>query len=200
MDLADKNIRIDASLALTGTSEVEPLTEVEGELEGIFKIQKELVFKIIDEMGVHLTKSEREEIQKIPTESLLAFMAYSRGLDFEDKGLYLQAKTEFQKALALDPNFGMAKQNLSRAETASSGSTAKADIGQLEKEFDNMFSDPVKRENTISRLVSTSFAAQTGTSPQGDNDTREPTQEVSDSDQVVPASVKVPIRIALPQN
>ncbi len=198
MDLADKNIRIDASLTQTGTSETDQLTEVEGELEGIFKMQKELVFKIIDEMGVHLTKSEREAIQKVPTESLLAFMAYSRGLDFEDKGLYLQAKTQYQEALSLDPGFDMAQQNLNQAETAGSVSSAKADIGQLEKEFDDKFSDPVRNESTISRLVSTSFAAQTGTSPQGDNDTREPTQEATDSDKVLPPTIRVPIRIVLP--
>jgi hypothetical protein len=88
-------------------------------MERIFQLEKDLVFEIINQMGISLTQEERDAIEIIPTENLLAFMAYCRGLDYEDRGLYNRAVEEYRTAVNLDPQFFPASVNLKRSESLS---------------------------------------------------------------------------------
>lgn len=196
-DLTEDNVRIDASLAETATTEVSQVDEVTGKLEAIFQLEKDLAFKIIDDLGITLSKEERQAIEKIPTESLLAFMAYSRGLDYEDRGMYNEAKAEYQKAVELDPNFDLAKEAAQEIEIAESAASAPpVELAELEQEF-RTERESLTNPAQISRLIYTSMAAQTGQTPNGDNDTHT-LQESLGTDSAVPPTVKVPIRVALP--
>ncbi len=195
-DLSDDNFRIDASLAETATTEVLQLEQITGQLNALFRLEKQLAFKIIDELGVVLTKEEREAIQKIPTESLLAFLSYSKGLDFEDRGMYEQAKQEYAQALSHDPNFDLAKNYLENAEVAESAAAEpKTEPLALESDFEQT-TDTFEDFSKASRLLNTGFAAQTGQTPQGDNDTRKPLQEGTGTDTATPT--KAVIRIVVP--
>lgn len=196
-DLAEENVRIDASLAETATTEISQVDEVTGKLDAIFKLEKNLAFRIIDDLGITLSQEEREAIEKIPTESLLAFMAYSKGLDYEDRGMFDEAKAEYQKAVELDPNFELAKEAVQQVEIAASAASAPpVDFTELEQEFSAQRETPTNPAQ-ISRLIYTSLAAQTGQTPNGDNDTHT-LQESLGTDSAVPPTVKVPIRVALP--
>ncbi len=197
-DLQDENLRIDASLAEAASNERSDLEEITGKLNSIFQLEKDLAFKIIDELGVTLTQEEREAIQKIETESLLALIAYSRGLDFEDRAMFSEAKTEYQKAVQIDPGFGLAKQSLTDVDIAQKAAAAPAtSTSELETEFESEAGD-ASGSAKASRLVNSSFAAQTGQVPQGDNDTREPLQEATGSDNATLNNAVVPIRVPLP--
>jgi tetratricopeptide (TPR) repeat protein len=79
-----------------------------GDLSEFFGMQKQMVFDVLDELGIQLTAAERDSIARIPTESFDAFMAYSRGLDYRDRGDYDAAKSEFERALEIDPGFAEA--------------------------------------------------------------------------------------------
>ena len=46
------------------------------------------------------------------TTNSLAFIAFSKGLDFEDRGLAAQARFQYRKALELDPEFAQARTRL----------------------------------------------------------------------------------------
>lgn len=105
LGVGGEKLRIDAGLVLTPTGEISSTPEAIGEVKEFFKLEKELVFGIIEKMGVELTKAERDEIKKIPTESFLAILAYCRGVDYLDYGMYQEAETQFGKALSQDPNF-----------------------------------------------------------------------------------------------
>ena len=199
-DLSDQDIRIDASLTETATTMSFPVEEIEGKLEAIFNLEKELAFNIIDELGIELSKEEREAIQKIPTESLLAFIAYSKGLDYEDQGMFDEAEQEYKAALTIDPGFDLAQDGIQELEiTKSAMQEPMIDMTQFELQF-NSSSTVAVQSSRISRLITTSVAAQTGQTPQGDNDTREPVQEDSGSDNVTSSTATVPIRIPLPSN
>ncbi|MCH6559825.1 tetratricopeptide repeat protein [candidate division KSB1 bacterium] len=191
-DLAGDDFRIDASLTETATSKVLQVDEVTGKLDKLFQMQKELAFSIIDDLGVQLSKEEREAIQKIPTESLLAFIAYSKGLDFEDRGMFSQARQEYQKAVQIDPNFAQAQENLSGVDTNKSAATEpKVAASKLEEDLESTEVDiDGGRE---ARLTATGLAAQTGQAPQGDNDNRTPVIENS-------TNARIPIRIPLGGN
>lgn len=199
-DLADEQLRIDASLAATTSAERSEIEEVTGKLSAIFRLEKDLVFKVIDELGVELTREEREAIQKVDTESLLAFMAYSRGLDFEDRRMFPEARAEYQKASDLDPNFGMARQSLEGVDFAQAASeTPAADAQQVESEFEAQ-ADETASSLKASRLVSSSFAAQTGQAAAGDNDTRETAQDAFGTDKPTLNNAVIPVVIPLPPN
>ena len=190
-DLAGDDFRIDASLTETATSKVLQVDEVTGKLDKLFQMQKELAFSIIDDLGVQLSKEEREAIQKIPTESLLAFIAYSKGLDFEDRGMFGQARQEYQKAVQIDPNFAQAQENLSGVDTNKSAATEpKVAASKLEDLESAEVDVGGGRE---ARLTATGLAAQTGQAPQGDNDNRTPVIENS-------TNARIPIRIPLGGN
>jgi len=74
----------------------------------IMRLQKRITFAIIDSLGVQLTAAERNAIEKIPTESLEAFLAYCRGVEQLDMGNYESANRFFDQAVALDPSFDQA--------------------------------------------------------------------------------------------
>lgn len=76
-----------------------------GKLKDLFIIEKELVFDIIDELGIQLTQREREQIQLFPTKNINAFLAYSVGLELQDKGYFAEAAMFFFRATQMDPNF-----------------------------------------------------------------------------------------------
>ena len=99
------NLRIDSTATNVATSETDAQASVSGNQNGFFTLEKQLVFGILGNLNIPLTQEERDAIQKVPTESFLAFLAYSRGLDYEDRGMYPEAGQEFNKATQLDPNF-----------------------------------------------------------------------------------------------
>ena len=82
------------------------------------QLEKQLAFSLIDQLGVALSESERESIQKLPTESTLAFVAFCRGLQYADSLHIPQAQAAFSEALRLDPNFKAAEQELNTLATA----------------------------------------------------------------------------------
>ncbi len=197
-DLEGEKLRIDATLAETATSNLSNLEEISGDLTSVFQLEKKLAFSVIDDFGITLSQEEREEIQKIPTESLLAFMAYSKGLDYEDRGMFTEAKQQFQKAVDLDPHFSQAKTSVKDVDvTKSAVQEPKIASNELESDFETTDSGATDFAKT-SRLILTGIAASTGQTPQGDNDTREPLQEGTGTDSATPSTSTVTIIVPLP--
>lgn len=114
----DNMIRLDGVIVNTTDSSSDLTGPSEGTLERFFKLQKDFVFKVIDSLGITLTLEERDAIQEVPTESFLAFMAYSRGLNYQRLGMYDAARREFQKASSEDRNFHQANRKLQRLSRA----------------------------------------------------------------------------------
>jgi TolB-like protein len=77
-------------------------------LSRFFALEKDLVFRLIGEMGIDLSDAERRQIEYVPTRDMQAFLAYSRGLEAEDDGRFGEAIQHFQQAVQLDPGFGEA--------------------------------------------------------------------------------------------
>jgi tetratricopeptide (TPR) repeat protein len=118
LDLAGGRLRLDANLADVAARTSKPVDETSGELARFFRLEKSLVFKVIDELGVTLSQAEEDAILTIPTENLLAFLAYSRGLEARDRGDFGAAEKEFQQAISIDPKFNNAKMQLQRVSLA----------------------------------------------------------------------------------
>ena len=210
-DLADEQLRLD--IAVSGIkTEVVDASEVQGPLEKLFRLQKELTFGLIEEMGITLTDEQRDAIQEVPTESMLAFVAYSRGLDLEDQGEPEAAAAAFQEAVDLDPGFEAAQESVERVENAG---LATGDVAAIEAEVLEAGAEEVElaaaataEEKTeapdeaaseaLGRLSATGQNVGAGFIPIGETsqaDVRKPVEEVKRSG---PETATVRIEVSIP--
>lgn len=71
----------------------------------IFDAEKAMVFRLFDALGVTLSPSERRTVERVPTRSLAAFLAFSNGARAEFARDYAGAVANYRTASRLDPNF-----------------------------------------------------------------------------------------------
>ncbi len=108
--LGDEDIQLDASMVATDPSGLVRQTgpPVSGPVQSILRLEKELVYQTLETLGIEPTPEEREEIDKLPTKEFLAFLAYSQGLGFEDRGYLDDAAVAYNEAIRIDPDFNAA--------------------------------------------------------------------------------------------
>lgn len=109
---------VDVSSAGVAGSSDEP-----GTLDRLFDLEKTIVFDIFNDLGIQLTDAERAEISQRPTQNMQAFLAWSQGLEAEDRGDYAAARELFNQAQRLDPSFAAAAQGAQQASDLSVAST-----------------------------------------------------------------------------
>jgi TolB-like protein len=97
--------------------------EFKDTVANLFLVEKDAVFRVIDEMGISLTPQEKERIQRLPTKNLLAFVNYCMGLEMEDKGEFGKASQFYQKSLQLDPDYQTAGEKLQASQAVISAQT-----------------------------------------------------------------------------
>lgn len=116
-------LRTDAALVSVATSAISitPATD-EQNLDRLFDMEKRIALSLIQSLGVQITTAERDAIEQRPTKSLQAFLAYSQGLEFSDRGRYDEASRAFGNAARIDPGFGVAQQKSTQAANMSIGS------------------------------------------------------------------------------
>ena len=112
-------------------AEPEPaLAEHTANLSALFRLEKEIVFDLVRELGIELSPSERDRIERVPTRDLQAFLAFSRGLQEEDAGNFTAASAQFEQAVRLDPGFDLAATRAGEAKAMSSaGGSMSAALG-----------------------------------------------------------------------
>ncbi len=80
--------------------------------------------RIVGRLSASLETDERDRAAYRPTESLTAFDHFARGVALirrADPGLYADARVQFERAVAADPNFGLAHAHLAWAELGEHG-------------------------------------------------------------------------------
>lgn len=123
--LADQanNLRVDATVVDVNTAgvaaSVPPATD---QLSRLFDMEKLVVFRIFDGLGIQLTDAERAQVEQRPTQNIQAFLAWSRGLEAEDNGDYAGARQFYEEAQRLDPGFRAAGQSASDASSLQAAS------------------------------------------------------------------------------
>lgn len=125
----ETDLRIDAAVVDVTSSGVTATADQTGELARLFDLEKALVLQIFQDLGIQLTDAERSEIEQRPTQNLQAFLAWSRGLEAEDRGDYAGARDLFEQASRLDPSFGAAAQSAQNAgELTAAATQSSADV------------------------------------------------------------------------
>lgn len=113
-----------------------------GTLDGLLRMEKELVIGLAERLGPPLTLAERTRVLDNGTQNLLAFLAWSRGLDAELRGAWDAAAAHYGAAVQADPTFTQAHQRRSIAVAADVvASAAPEDVTVVAAEADAAVAD-----------------------------------------------------------
>jgi tetratricopeptide (TPR) repeat protein len=108
---SDAQARLGGNIVLETGEITEPLA-TEGELGDLLSMEKDLALRIAENLGYQLSEAERQRILENQPGSLVAFLAFSRGLYAEGLGDYESAAAFYGDALAADPQYGEAQERL----------------------------------------------------------------------------------------
>jgi TolB-like protein len=104
-DGADSALRIDATVVDASTAGVGLSSTASDKLAQLFDTEKKVVLDMLRQMGITLSPAEQARIAERPTRNVLAFLAYSRGLEAADRGDFGAATRSFGEARQMDPGF-----------------------------------------------------------------------------------------------
>lgn len=108
-------IRLDGTVVRATTAEVRATGTASDRLEQLFAMEKAVLFDLLDRMAVPLTPAERRALAERPTADIQSFLAFSRGLDAEDRGDFRSAAAFFDQAAAKDPSFAAARERAAKS-------------------------------------------------------------------------------------
>jgi len=127
-ELTSLRLRMDPVIVSAKSGEATVAKDQTGALGEFFDLQKRMVFDVLDKMGIRLTEAERDSIGRVPTESVEAFLAWSRGLEQQDRGHFEAAREEFRRAVSLDPSFHEAQTGFERMQDLAGADTEPASL------------------------------------------------------------------------
>ncbi len=85
------DLRLDAAVVDAANASVVATGAGSDQLQQLFALEKSVLFRLLEQMGVAITPAERRALSERPTADLQAFLAFSRGLEAEDRGDYAAA-------------------------------------------------------------------------------------------------------------
>ena len=107
-----QNIKLTSSILDVPFESVATQLTATGELEQLFKLEKKLLFSIVDQLQITLSPAKKAELLQPISTSTTALQALFLGIDYSDKGQYAQAAKMYGQALVEDPDLEMAKSAL----------------------------------------------------------------------------------------
>ena len=102
--------------------------QANGTFRQLLDLEKQLVFGLATELGIQLTDAERQRILRQGPKNLVAFLAYSQGLEAMDRGDYRAAAGAFAAAVRSDPSFQAAREHQQAAEAAPAVQASPGDV------------------------------------------------------------------------
>jgi TolB-like protein len=120
---SQNQIQLDAAVVSATSASVLASGQAADQLQQLFSIQKAVLFRLLEQLQIALSPAERRALSERPTADLQAFLAFSRGLEAEDRGDFAAAQVEYKAALARDPNFRAASQRASSTQLSLTAAT-----------------------------------------------------------------------------
>ena len=108
---AGNRVRVTVQLINAGTEEHLWSSHYDKNLDDIFAVQSEIAEKVAVELKTQLLDSEKQTLEKKPTENTEAYTCFLRGRELlreETEASLRQALVLFEKAIELDPRFARA--------------------------------------------------------------------------------------------
>lgn len=129
-------VRLDAAMVNATNASVVASGTASDQLQQLFTMQKAVLLRLVEQMGITLSPAEQRAVSERPTVDLQAFLAFSRGLEAEDRGDWRSAEANFSAAVARDPNFRAARTKQQAAQriaaTIQTPATQLAGVGEEE--------------------------------------------------------------------
>jgi TolB-like protein len=122
------DLRFDATVVDASNANVVATGAASDQLQQLFSLEKAVLFRLIDQMGLTLSPAERRALSERPTADLQAFLAFSRGLEAEDRGDWPAAEAAFGAAASRDPSFRAAKEKQQTATRVAGTLTVTAPV------------------------------------------------------------------------
>jgi TolB-like protein/Tfp pilus assembly protein PilF len=114
-------VRVNVQLIDAYTDEHVWANDYDGDVTDVFAIQTDLAQKIANELRAKLSPSEKERMERKPTENGEAYQAFVQAHDlscaWEDPAKLKQSEQLYQRAVDLDPNFALALARYSQLES-----------------------------------------------------------------------------------
>ena len=115
-------VRVNVQLIDATTDEHLWANDYDRDLTDVFAIQTDLAQKIATELKAKLSPSEKENMQRKPTENGQAYLAFVQAQNdhhrgMEDFAMLKQGEQMYQRAIDLDPNFALAYARYSQLES-----------------------------------------------------------------------------------
>jgi serine/threonine protein kinase len=90
------------------------------EINDIFQVQSEIAEKVIHQLDITLSESEQQALMSRPTDNILSYQAYLKGMDYRQRPEYsvenLRMRVQmFERAVKIDSDFALAYAELSRS-------------------------------------------------------------------------------------
>lgn len=101
-----------------------------GSLDDLFRMEKDLLFNIVDEMNIYISETQKQELEMPFSLSSAALLALFLGIDYSDKGMYTDAAQMYNRAMAEDPGLQLAQDFLQ--ELKNMGLISNEDISRVE--------------------------------------------------------------------
>ena len=128
--LRNRRLRVDAAVADVATGELRPALSASAPIADILAAEKALAHRLFRQLGVTLTPAERAAVDQRPTRNLAALLAYGRAVRFDVEGRYVEAASQYETALRLDPRFTLARTRQQEAQARG----ARAALAQAQAE------------------------------------------------------------------
>lgn len=88
----------------------------EGRLEELMRIEKDLLFSIVETLKLELSEAEMDALRQPISKNIKALLSMFKGLARSDRGDYLHAADYYRSALKIDPGLAMADNALKELE------------------------------------------------------------------------------------
>lgn len=108
-----QNVQIESAVIDSVTGNSLTVATSAGALGTFFTLQKKVVYDTLRAIGVSVDSLPTEvqaSLARFHTRNFEAFRAFSSGLNALDEGRFAEAKSFFEKATALDPDFALARE------------------------------------------------------------------------------------------
>jgi tetratricopeptide (TPR) repeat protein len=114
--LENGRLQIYGTLASQRSRSVSPLGDLRGGVRDFFRLIADLNIKFLEDNNITVTSQIANELYKVPTENLVAYIFYARGRHHERMGDYQEAAEAYRAAIVKDPKFKEAQKGLKDAE------------------------------------------------------------------------------------
>lgn len=105
--------QLKSDLLKVSAKEIAGRSTAEGKLlEGLFQMEKNLLFEIIELLEIEISDQEKKMLKKPLSTSIQALLNFFKGIYNSDRGNYRKAVIFYEKALKEDPGLSLAKEAL----------------------------------------------------------------------------------------